>query len=95
MLADGQNMVVVHRYDTSDDYHISVMNLERGTIRILTDTALDESPTIAPNASMIMYSSKEGDRSVLNAVSIDGRVKFQLPVNQGEVREPAWSPFLD
>ncbi|MEY4642826.1 MAG: Tol-Pal system protein TolB [Pseudomonadota bacterium] len=95
MLADGQNMVVVHRYDQSDDFHISVMNLERGTIRILTDTPLDESPTIAPNASMIMYSSKEGDRSVLNAVSIDGRVKFQLPVNQGEVREPAWSPFLD
>ena len=95
LLDDGQNLVVVHRYDNADDFHISIMNLERSTIRILTDTALDESPTIAPNASMIMYASKENGRGVLNAVSIDGRVKFQLPVTSGDVREPAWSPFLD
>lgn len=95
MLQDGQNMVVVHRYDTNDQYHISIMNLERQTISILTDTPLDESPTIAPNASMIMYSSKEDGRGVLNGVSIDGKVKFQLPVTTGDVREPAWSPFLD
>jgi TolB protein len=44
---------------------------------------------------MIMYASKENGRGVLNAVSIDGRVKFQLPVTSGDVREPAWSPFLD
>ncbi|HEY0960984.1 MAG TPA: Tol-Pal system beta propeller repeat protein TolB [Pseudomonadales bacterium] len=95
MLEDGQNIVLVHRYDTSDDFHIAIMNLERGTIRTLTNTALDESPTIAPNASMIMYASKENGRGVLNAVSIDGRVKFQLPVASGDVREPSWSPFLD
>ena len=95
MLDDGQNLVLVHRYDSSDEYHIAIMNLERGTIDTLTDTALDESPTIAPNASMIMYASKEDGRGVLNAVSIDGRVKFQLPVTSGDVREPAWSPFLD
>jgi TolB protein len=95
MLEDGQNLVLVHRYDTTDDFHIAIMNLERGTIDTLTDTALDESPTIAPNASMIMYASKENGRGVLNAVSIDGKVKFQLPVTQGDVREPAWSPFLD
>jgi TolB protein len=95
MLQDGQNMVVVHHYDANDTYHIAIMNLERQTISILTDTPLDESPTIAPNASMIMYSSKENGRGVLNGVSIDGKVKFQLPVTSGDVREPAWSPFLD
>jgi TolB protein len=95
MLQDGQNLVMIHREDASDDYHLAIQNLERGTLRTLTTTSLDESPTIAPNASMIMYASKEGGRGVLNAVSIDGRVKFQLPVAQGDVREPAWSPFLD
>ena len=95
MLQDGQNLVMIHREDTNDDYHVAIQNLERGTIQFLTNTALDESPTIAPNASMIMYASKENGRGVLNAVSIDGRVNFQLPVSQGDVREPAWSPFLD
>lgn len=95
MLQDGNNMVMVHRESTADDFHLAIQNLERGTIRILTSTALDESPTIAPNASMIMYASKANGRGILNAVSIDGRVKYQLPVPDGDVREPAWSPFLD
>ena len=95
MLSDGNNMILVHRYDNNDDFSISVLNLERGTIRILTETALDESPSIAPNASMVLYASKSGDRGILNAVSIDGRVKFQIPSAHGNVREPAWSPFLD
>lgn len=95
MLPDGENLVLVHRYDTRDDYHLAIMNLARGTIRILTDTQLDESPTVAPNASMVLYASKQNGRGVLNAVSIDGKVKIQLPVASGDVREPAWSPFLD
>jgi len=95
LLEDGQNLVMIHRYDATEDFHLAIQNLERGTIRTLTATALDESPTIAPNASMILYASKEGGRGVLNGVSIDGRIKFRLPVQQGDVREPAWSPFLD
>ncbi len=94
MLPDGKNIVLIHRAEASDD-HVSIMNLERGTISALTDTSLDESPTVAPNARMVMYSSKEGDHSVLNAVSINGRIKYKLPVKEGDVREPAWSPFLD
>lgn len=95
MLRDGNNMILVHRFDNNDDFHISILNLARGTIRILTETQLDESPSIAPNASMVIYASKTGERGILNAVSIDGRVKFQIPSAQGNVREPAWSPFLD
>jgi len=95
LLPDGNSLVLIHRYDVNDDFHLAVMNLERGTLRILTNTQLDESPTVAPNASMVMYASKSGGRGILNAVSIDGRVKYQLPIAEGDVREPAWSPFLD
>jgi TolB protein len=95
MLPDGSNLLLVHRFNTTDEYHLAIMNIDRGTIRTLTETALDESPSIAPNASMVIYASKAGNRGILNAVSIDGRVKFQLPSAQGDVREPAWSPFFD
>ncbi len=95
MLPDGSNLLMVHRYNTTDEYHLAIMNIDRGTIRPLTETSLDESPSIAPNASMVIYASKAGNRGILNAVSIDGRVKFRLPSAQGNVREPAWSPFCD
>jgi TolB protein len=32
---------------------------------------------------------------VLSAVSLDGLVRFRMPLRQGDVREPAWSPFLN
>ena len=95
MLPDGSNLLMVHRENTYDEYHLAIQNIDRGTIRELTQTSLDESPSVAPNASMVIYASKAGSRGILNAVSIDGRVKFQLPSDQGDVREPAWSPFFD
>jgi TolB protein len=62
--------------------------------RLLTQSALDESPTVAPNGAMVMYTSRQGRRSVLAVVSIDARSRFILPAQSGDVREPAWSPFL-
>ena len=59
---------------------------------VLTETALDESPSIAPNGSMLIYATQEGGEGILAAVSIDGGVKFNLPSTEGDVREPAWSP---
>jgi TolB protein len=43
---------------------------------------------------MVIYGTQHGGAGVLEAVSIDGRVKVELPSKEGEVREPAWSPFL-
>ncbi|HET6470271.1 MAG TPA: Tol-Pal system beta propeller repeat protein TolB [Pseudomonadales bacterium] len=93
MLPDGKHMVFVHRNDGV--FHIAVMDLDKGRLMALTSTSLDESPSIAPNGTMLIYATQDKGRGILAVVSIDGSVKYRLPSSVGDVREPAWSPFLN
>ncbi|MEE4185249.1 MAG: Tol-Pal system beta propeller repeat protein TolB [Gammaproteobacteria bacterium] len=88
---DGKRMVVVH--NDRGNYRIAVVDLERAYLQILTDGNLDESPSFAPNGQVIIYAAREGARGVLSLVSVDGRVAQRVAATDGEVREPAWSPF--
>ena len=92
VLADGLGLVMVHR--KNGNFHIAVMDLKRNRVEILTTTNLDESPSVAPNASMLLYATQYDGKGILAAVSIDGGVRYKLPSRFGDVREPAWSPFL-
>lgn len=89
---DGRTLVMVHR--DGGQFHIASMDLVSKDFRVLTGTFLDESPTVAPNGAMLLYATKRGGKGLLAAVSIDAGVKFFLPAREGDVREPAWSPFL-
>ena len=86
----GNGLIMVHR--RKGIFHISYLDLERGFLRVLTETSLDESPSIAPNDSLLIYATQVGGRGILAGVSIDGGVRFNLPATEGDVREPAWSP---
>ena len=89
---DGRKIAVAH--GRGNEYRIAVWDIETERFTILTPGRLDESPSFAPNGSMILYATREGDRGVLSAVSADGSVRTRLILSEGDVREPAWSPVL-
>ncbi|MGO1541746.1 MAG: Tol-Pal system beta propeller repeat protein TolB [Luteimonas sp.] len=92
---DGQKIAVAQ--GAGNVYRIAVLDRSLGTPRwsTLSPGSLDESPSFAPNASMVLYAAREGRRGVLYAVSSDGRVRQRLVLADGDVREPAWGPFRE
>ena len=88
---DGTKLALVH--GNEGRYRIALFDMENGALQVLTESGLDESPSFAPNGSMILYATTHGADSVLSAVSPDGRMHQRVAVQTGGVREPAWSPF--
>lgn len=86
---DGRYLTLVTEVDRA--YRIGLLDLQRKHLSILSTGRLDESPSFAPNGSMIIYATRFGGRDVLAAVSTDGRIKQRLALQAGNVREPAWS----
>lgn len=92
---DGRFLAMVHRSSGGGNgFDIAVQDLKTGRVDILTRSGMAESPSIAPNGSVVIYATQEGTRGILAATSLDGRVQFRMPVDRGDVREPAWSPYL-
>jgi TolB protein len=88
---DGKHIAMVQ--GNGNVYRIAVLDRTTGEARAISPGNLDEHPSFAPNGSMILYAATEGTRGVLYAVSADGRVRQRLILADGDVREPAWSPY--
>ncbi|MGH8493896.1 MAG: Tol-Pal system beta propeller repeat protein TolB [Moraxellaceae bacterium] len=90
---DGRYLAFVHR-EKGQQFQIAVQDLQSGVMTVITQTPLDESPSFAPNGVQLVYATRKGKYGELGIASVDGRFQVRLPARLGEVREPAWSPFL-
>lgn len=89
---DGKQIAMVQ--GNGNVYRIAIMDRSLGgQVRFISPGPIDETPSFAPNASMLLYAASEGRRGVLYAVSADGLVRQRLVLADGDVREPAWGPY--
>jgi TolB protein len=75
-------------------YRIAVQDLGNGALRVLSKGRQDESPYFSPDGGTLVYASRERGQATLATVSADGLIVQRLAADRGEVREPAWGPFL-
>jgi TolB protein len=90
---DGKTLAYIARNDTK--FQVALLDLNNRQVQIITDSDRDESPSFSPNGRMILLATVVNGRGVLSAVSADGRVKQRLTTPAGDVREPAWGPFIE
>lgn len=75
-------------------YRIAIQDLAAGASRVVSRGRNDESPSFAPNGAALIFAGRERGVGTLTVVSTDGLASQRLQADKGEVREPAWGPFL-
>ena len=92
MSRDGRKLVYLSRID----YRLQVVleDLEQHTRQYLGDGNFDDTPRIAPNDALVMYTTaaKSGVGSMLTLVSIDGAVRMPMVASEASLKHPSWSP---
>ena len=75
--------------------NITLMNAASKEERVVSRGSQDDSPAIAPNGTMVLYATDASGRGSLAVASDNGKAHQILYSQAGDVRDPAWSPYLD
>jgi TolB protein len=88
---DGKSLAVV--VDQGHESRIGLINLESGGFEWISGGPRDEKPSFSPNGALLVYAAEDERRGQLKIRALGGTLR---PLHADEdVREPAWSPYLD
>ncbi len=92
--ADIANKKIAFITGNRGAFHVAIRSLSGSGKDLLSNGRLDESPTLAPNGAMVAYTTLRNGQNTLAVVSDNGKSRQFLTSPAGDVREPAWSPYL-
>lgn len=90
---NGQYLALVHNAGDGR-YRIGVMNLDNQLFSTLTQNAMDDTPSFAPDSRLVVYSTRQGGGTGLRIEALDGRASWRIAAVTGDLRSPAWSPVI-
>lgn len=88
---DGKNVVFVHK--KGGTYNIALKGLDSNVFKLISQSTLDESPSISPNGLYVVYATQVRGQNTLAVSSVKTDRKKFIPTRSA-IREPAWSPFF-
>lgn len=90
---NGEFIIAINSYQGVQK--ILKIDLIKNQESILTNTFLDDTPSIAPNDTMIAYSTITHDTSTSNLqlISVDGKFATHIAIPHTNIKFPTWSPF--
>ena len=92
--ADIANNKIAFITGNGSAFHVAIKSINSTGKDMLSDGNLDESPTLSPNGAMVAYSTMKNGENALAVVSDNAKARQFLTSPLGDVREPAWSPYL-
>lgn len=75
-------------------YNVVMQNIKSGKRTQISDTRLDDSPSVSPDGNRVIYSTRVGKSYRLAVASVDLGNSVYLNIGKGNIKSPAWSPFL-
>ena len=76
-------------------YNVAIKSMSGQGKDFLSNGTLDESPTLSPNGAMVAYTTMKNGENSLAVVSDNAKARQFLTSPIGDIREPAWSPYLN
>jgi TolB protein len=89
---DGRSLAMVA--DIGGRFRVGLLHLDSERFDTLSGGPRDEKPSFAPNGTTLVYAAQDGLLGTLKVRRLDTGESRELR-GDGDMREPAWSPYIN
>jgi TolB protein len=89
---DGRSLALV--VESGGRFRVGLLHLDSERFDTLSTGPRDEKPSFAPSGTALVYAAQDGLLGTLKVRALDGSPSRELR-GDGDLREPAWSPYLN
>lgn len=89
---DGKTLAMV--VESGGRFRVGLLRLDSERFDTISSGPRDEKPSFAPNGAALVFAAQDGTLGTLKIRQLDG-IQLRELRDSGDLREPAWSPFIN